>query len=330
MQNDVVVYENGEQSLAVTRDPAEVLAEAQHAAECLVKVVSGKKKPVIFNGEQYLEFEDWQTVGKFYHVASKAISTEEVIINDGVGFKAHAIAIDTVTGAVVSEADALCLNSEPNWANKPMFQLCSMAQTRACAKALRNVLAWVVVLAGYRPTPAEEVPSEGFPSASNGKSGGKPQSAMPKPAGKHDPNELMGFGKHKAETWANCPSGYLEWLAAQIDEKTGNPSDRALRAKVELERRSGATEAAPEAKDGPPTGEEPTPERPNDKGKIATSCHDWEIKMLDEHNPDTWYAERAKFLKNKYGKATTAFEDADFDSLIAYLVHLQELDKGTS
>ena len=32
-----------------------------------------------------------------------------------------------------------------------------MAQTRACAKALRNVLAWVVVLAGYAPTPAEEM-----------------------------------------------------------------------------------------------------------------------------------------------------------------------------
>ena len=39
----------------------------------------------------------------------------------------------------------------------PLFQLRSMAQTRACAKALRNVLAWVVVLAGYRPTPAEEL-----------------------------------------------------------------------------------------------------------------------------------------------------------------------------
>ena len=36
-----------------------------------------------------------------------------------------------------------------------------MAQTRAGAKALRNALAWVVVLAGYRPTPAEELPGSG-------------------------------------------------------------------------------------------------------------------------------------------------------------------------
>jgi len=39
----------------------------------------------------------------------------------------------------------------------PWFQLASMAQTRAGAKALRNRLAWVVVLAGYKPTPAEEM-----------------------------------------------------------------------------------------------------------------------------------------------------------------------------
>lgn len=40
---------------------------------------------------------------------------------------------------------------------KPLFMLKSMAQTRACVKALRNVLAWVVVLAGFKPTPAEEI-----------------------------------------------------------------------------------------------------------------------------------------------------------------------------
>jgi len=32
-----------------------------------------------------------------------------------------------------------------------------MAQTRAAAKAFRNRLAWIVVLAGYKPTPFEEM-----------------------------------------------------------------------------------------------------------------------------------------------------------------------------
>ena len=51
----------------------------------------------------------------------------------------------------------MCMDDESKWSDKPLFQLRSMAQTRAQAKALRNVLAWVVVMAGYAPTPAEEM-----------------------------------------------------------------------------------------------------------------------------------------------------------------------------
>jgi len=39
----------------------------------------------------------------------------------------------------------------------PLFQLRSMAQTRSNAKALKNRFAWIVVLAGYSATPAEEM-----------------------------------------------------------------------------------------------------------------------------------------------------------------------------
>lgn len=39
----------------------------------------------------------------------------------------------------------------------PLFQLESMSQTRAQAKALRSCFAWVVVLAGFAATPAEEM-----------------------------------------------------------------------------------------------------------------------------------------------------------------------------
>jgi len=46
--------------------------------------------------------------------------------------------------------------NEPNWSDKPLAQVASMAGTRAASKALRIGLSWVVVLAGYNPTPAEE------------------------------------------------------------------------------------------------------------------------------------------------------------------------------
>jgi hypothetical protein len=80
------------------------------------------------------------------------------------GAKARAEVVDLRTGQVVGGAEAYCMRDEENWAVKPWFQLASMAQTRAGAKALRNVLAWVVVLAGYRPTPAEELPPSPVPA----------------------------------------------------------------------------------------------------------------------------------------------------------------------
>ena len=142
----------------LSRAPEVVLQEAQRAALALQRVVAGKRKPVIFKGEQYLEFEDWQTVGKFYGLCARTFQAEPVEIFGVKGAKARAEVVDLRTGQVVGGAEAYCMRDEENWAAKPWFQLASMAQTRAGAKALRNVLAWVVVLAGYRPTPAEELP----------------------------------------------------------------------------------------------------------------------------------------------------------------------------
>lgn len=161
--------------LAVARAPKQVLAEAKEAAMALREVISQKQKPVIFNGEQYLEFEDWMTVAKFYGITAKVVSTEYVDIGGAKGFMARAEALLINTGMVISAAESMCMNDEDKWTSRakyeyvngtrtktgevpvPMFQLRSMAQTRACAKALRNVLAWVVVLAGYKATPAEEM-----------------------------------------------------------------------------------------------------------------------------------------------------------------------------
>jgi hypothetical protein len=53
-------------------------------------------------------------------------------------------------------AYGVCSSDEVNWRSKPEFQLASMAQTRAAGKVLRLLLGWVMTLAGYEPTPAEE------------------------------------------------------------------------------------------------------------------------------------------------------------------------------
>ncbi len=195
MGSEIVQYGGQDLGLTQWRPPETVLAEAKQAAEALTRVISLKKNPVKFNNEIYLEFEDWQTCAKFYGVTAKVEKTAYVEYGNVRGFEASAVALDR-NGMEISRAESLCTNDELNWGMvpqyewkeildengkkiwvegkdgkkrpkaervqvgevaKPLFQLKSMAQTRACSKVLRQVFAWIVVLAGYRPTPAEEM-----------------------------------------------------------------------------------------------------------------------------------------------------------------------------
>lgn len=142
--------------MQIARSPERVLTEAREAAKALKDVLNQKKNKFMFRGEQYLQFEDWQTLGRFYGVTARIKHTQQVSYGESSGFEATAEAV-RADGMVISAAEAMCMDDEVNWKGKPIFQIRSMAQTRACAKALRNVLSWVAVLAGYAPTPAEEM-----------------------------------------------------------------------------------------------------------------------------------------------------------------------------
>ena len=165
--------------VGIFQAPEIVLKNARIAAMALTTVISQKKKPIIMNGEQYLEFEDWQTCGQFYGYTVKTGDAVMVEINGVKGAKAQADLIDIKTGMYLGGAEAYCMRDEEHWNTRPRyewqgqgenrkrvkvgdevvpwFQLASMAQTRAGAKAFRNRLSWVVALAGYKTTPAEEM-----------------------------------------------------------------------------------------------------------------------------------------------------------------------------
>lgn len=68
-------------------------------------------------------------------------------------------------GLIMGWAEASCDRNEDNWTAKPDFQLRSQAQTRAQSRALGMPLRWTVKLAGYEPTPAEELDGTAAPAA---------------------------------------------------------------------------------------------------------------------------------------------------------------------
>ncbi len=179
---EVAKYEGGAIEIM---DPERVLGEAQKAAQALTKVISAKPKKVMIRGEQYLEFEDWMTVARFYGLTVRVDWSRPIEDGGVMGWEAKATTL-TKDGREISAAEAMCLNDEDNWKNRPAFMLRSMAQTRACAKAFRTVLGFVPVLAGFKATPAEELDSL------NGKEEKKETPKESEPKGKAHPGEYAG------------------------------------------------------------------------------------------------------------------------------------------
>ena len=150
---------------AITIQPAKIVfnperdtTKAKKAADRLIDIVKQNGWAKKFGGDkEHLFYEAWQTLGKYYNVSVATKDAEPVEIDIIQGFKAVGYVIDNKMGFEVGHAEAYCMRDEGNWKSKPTFQLASMAQTRAGSKALRQMFGFVVALAGYNPTPAEEM-----------------------------------------------------------------------------------------------------------------------------------------------------------------------------
>lgn len=158
MSTEIVNVHTGELTEKEKPTPHDLLMNAREAARALQDVIgSNARPPVMFNGKAYLEYPHWQTIATFYNCTIATPEAAYVEIGGIVGFKAIAKVIDQGTGLIVGEGVAYCMKDEPNWKTKPLFQLASMAQTRAGAKALSNKFRYVAIVAGYEPTPSEEI-----------------------------------------------------------------------------------------------------------------------------------------------------------------------------
>lgn len=141
-----------------TAPPADMrltVRQARGAAKALRSFVRSHPEQVV--DKKYLCVESMQFLGALLGCTAIIAKTEEFSdLQDVQGFIAVAHVRDA-GGQVLSGGEAACMRNEPDWSDRPSFQLRSMAQTRAIAKAFRNLFAWVVVMAGFQPTPAEEI-----------------------------------------------------------------------------------------------------------------------------------------------------------------------------
>jgi hypothetical protein len=159
-KGELVPYQPQPVSLFGTNDPAGIVEAARAAAIPLVDVIRKQKLSVKIGPSEHVRVEGWTLLGSMLGVFPVCEWTRPVE-RDGqhLGWEAR-VEARTRLGELVGAAESQCTKDEKTWANRDDYALRSMAQTRATSKALRQPLGFVMQLAGFNPTPAEEMPRD--------------------------------------------------------------------------------------------------------------------------------------------------------------------------
>jgi hypothetical protein len=120
-------------------------------------------------GKNYAHVEGWQFAG-FLSGLNAVVESEENLSN-GSEVKWKAIVHIYRGEKRVSRGVAVCSSKESSKKGFDEYAILSMAQTRAIGKAYRNLLGWVMKLAGYEATPSEEMQKYGETPSSPAKPG---------------------------------------------------------------------------------------------------------------------------------------------------------------
>jgi len=157
-------------SLVTYEAPADVVARASEQADVLMGIVESKHLYVDIQGKRYLVAEAWETILAFNNVSPLEVETVAVKGPDGqtFGWKATVALVDEKTGIEVARASMIAglddFPSQGRVGTSAHRAAMSAAQTWAVSKAARIKFSWVAVLAGYEPTPANEMTVESAPA----------------------------------------------------------------------------------------------------------------------------------------------------------------------
>ena len=146
--------------IGVATNVANHLAPLVREQGLTVKGLNGRNKDA-----EYVTVEGWEVLGTFLGIVPVTTVIEDIKNDKGriVGYKARATLYqnpviendEIVGGTVIARAEA---TADKSGFQKDLFAIASMAQTRALGKAYRMGLAWVMKMAGFEGTFAEDMP----------------------------------------------------------------------------------------------------------------------------------------------------------------------------
>lgn len=153
------------------------LGDMQILANDIKKFIQENNLSTNVQGKDFPQAEAWQYAGNRLGIIPQGGYIKNISSDTEIKYEASVVLVDINNDfKVVGQGFAVCSNKENGKKYYQEFAICSMAQTRAIGKSFRIMLSFLMRLAGYEPTPAEEMDYNGTPEV-------KPvNQAEPKPA----------------------------------------------------------------------------------------------------------------------------------------------------
>ncbi len=165
----LTVAQPGQALVAHTDLPAGMIAVATALADALKNIVDKQRLYTEIKGKRYPQVEAWMTIGRLDNVVAR--EAERPIRNEDGSYEGFVELVRLSDGMVIGRASALCgmaddepwggtaaKNGKPAQPPRAEYARRSMAVTRATSRAFRQQYSWIMALAGYEPTPADEMP----------------------------------------------------------------------------------------------------------------------------------------------------------------------------
>lgn len=141
------------------RDPADMVAYASNVATVLKDVVKKQGLVQQIGKGWHVKTEGWSVMGSMLGILPRE---KEVKAHPDGSYEAIVELYNVHSGQVVGRGSHICGDpTDSIWTKRPAYARRSMAVTRATGKAYRLGFGWVMSIAGYEPTPLEEMPGSG-------------------------------------------------------------------------------------------------------------------------------------------------------------------------
>ena len=217
-QEGLVVTTSPQVELGMLRanEASGLVSTATEIANQLAAVIDNRQLYSLIQGKKYVKCEGWTTLAAMMGVVPQEVSNIE---HEGGSFEAVVELVRLKDGAKIGRASGYCGTDESTWKGRAKYARRSMAATRATGKACRLAFSWIMALAGYEATPAEEIPDHSPPTPT------KTQPAAPSKAGAviiSEPQRRRLYAISKGGVWTDEE-------VAKLLEKFGYTSTRDIR-----------------------------------------------------------------------------------------------------